>query len=82
MIATIISRNLSVFSILVAFYCSIYEARLSRDGLARMWNQNGGGFDFRQEKFAYKPHHESFKVKGTDINGVASKIAKENGKID
>ena len=81
MIATIVSRNLWVFVILLSFYCGIYEAGFSQNGLARMWNQNGG-FRFRQEKFGYNPNHPASKVKESDINDVAKKVAKEKGKID
>ena len=82
MIATRVARNLRVFGMLLFFYCGIYGARFPLNGLARMWNQNGG-FGFRQEKFGYNPNHQSPKVKeSNDINGVATRMAKENGKMD
>ena len=79
MIAKIISRNLCVFAILLSFYCCIYGARFSQNGLARMWNQNGG-FGFRQEKFGDNPNHQSPKVKESGINDMATKMAKQKGK--
>ena len=46
-----------------------------------MWNQNGG-VRFRQEKFGYNPNQQASKLKESDINDVAKKVAKEKGKID